>query len=239
MNQKVFQEETEEAEIKLFNEVPVYNNVRAALIYKLIKGDDIHSVLDIGCGTGKVANYLSKKGLNVIGIDISEKLISIANTFVNKNLSFVCSSIDDFKPKERFDCILLAGVLEHIEDDVFLKKCMRFLKDGGKIVITDLPTIQFLNSPRDVRLGHYRRYTRKGLINLLNDCDCDIIKIRYWNFLMLIESIILRITGKDEYPYHTLGNFKRWFIGFWYTNIENRFLIPLGDRFVLAGKKRK
>lgn len=36
------------------------------------------SVLDVGCGAGVKSNYLSKKGLTVLGIDFSEKFIELA-----------------------------------------------------------------------------------------------------------------------------------------------------------------
>ena len=34
--------------------------------------------LEIGCGPGEVSNYLKMKGIEIIGLDISEKMIEIA-----------------------------------------------------------------------------------------------------------------------------------------------------------------
>ena len=43
-------------------------------------------VIEIGCGPGEVSNYLKMKGLNITGIDISDKMIEIArqlNPFID------------------------------------------------------------------------------------------------------------------------------------------------------------
>lgn len=43
-------------------------------------------VLEIGCGPGEVSNYLKMKGIDIIGLDISEKMIEIAkqlNPFID------------------------------------------------------------------------------------------------------------------------------------------------------------
>lgn len=43
-------------------------------------------VLEIGCGPGEIANYLKMKGIDIIGLDISDKMIEIAkqlNPFID------------------------------------------------------------------------------------------------------------------------------------------------------------
>jgi ubiquinone/menaquinone biosynthesis C-methylase UbiE len=55
--------------------------------------------LEIGCGPGEISNYLKMKGLDIIGIDISEKMIEIAkrlNTFID----FRTGDIFDLKFKD-------------------------------------------------------------------------------------------------------------------------------------------
>jgi ubiquinone/menaquinone biosynthesis C-methylase UbiE len=44
------------------------------------------TVLEIGCGPGEVSNYLKMRGLDIIGLDLSEKMIEIAkrlNPFID------------------------------------------------------------------------------------------------------------------------------------------------------------
>ncbi len=48
--------------------------------------------IEIGCGPGEISNYLKMKGLDIIGIDISEKMIGIANE-LNPEISFEVGDI--------------------------------------------------------------------------------------------------------------------------------------------------
>jgi ubiquinone/menaquinone biosynthesis C-methylase UbiE len=48
--------------------------------------------LEIGCGPGEIANYLKMKGLDIIGLDISDKMIEIAkqiNPFIDYRIGDV------------------------------------------------------------------------------------------------------------------------------------------------------
>jgi SAM-dependent methyltransferase len=76
-----------------------------SLIKKHSKKDNI-SVLDLGCGTGIHANYLSEKGYTVTGIDFSEDMIAIANQKKKPNTEFFVFDATDFKLGKKYDIIL-------------------------------------------------------------------------------------------------------------------------------------
>jgi SAM-dependent methyltransferase len=83
-------------------------------------------------------------------------------------------------PAVGFDCLVLMDVLEHVEDDdAFLKALLDKLLLGGSLVIT-VPAMQFLFSSHDVFLSHYRRYSRKRLLNLLKNNNLAIEKCHYF-----------------------------------------------------------
>ncbi len=64
---------------------------------------------------------------------------------------------------QRYDTILYIDVLEHIEQDLAeLENAARRLKPGGHLVVL-APAHQFLFSPFDQAVGHYRRYSRASL----------------------------------------------------------------------------
>lgn len=65
------------------------------------------TTLDLGCGTGKHAELLTKKGYSVHGIDMSEKMLqeAYARAEKNENLTFSRSNIQEFILKEKFDVI--------------------------------------------------------------------------------------------------------------------------------------
>lgn len=70
-------------------------------------------VLDVGCGGGTKSKYLIKKGLQVVGIDNSERMIEIARREVPNTEFFVMDMSDMSKLKEEFDGVFVQAVLLH------------------------------------------------------------------------------------------------------------------------------
>lgn len=66
----------------------------------------------------------------------------------------------------RFDTVLYVDVLEHIEDHAReLTDAVRLLRPGGNLIVLS-PAYQFLYSPFDKAVGHFRRYSRRSLLRL-------------------------------------------------------------------------
>jgi len=99
-------------------------------------------ILDIGCGGGLLSEPMKRLGAEVVGIDASEKNISIAKLHSKKNnlnIKYVCSSPENFKTKMKFDVILNMEIIEHVEDvDFFLKSCSQLLKKNGIMFVATL-----------------------------------------------------------------------------------------------------
>ncbi len=98
-------------------------------------------VLEIGCSTGEMSNYISQNSnMEVLGIDISEKFIKEArNKYQRNNLSFQVkdfNKISDFANMERFDYVIGDGILHHLyyNLDNSLKSINGLLKESGKII---------------------------------------------------------------------------------------------------------
>ena len=76
-------------------------------------------LLDAGCGTGRYAAELARRGYIVHGVDTSPELIDIANRFINEaplSVSFAVGNILG-QPPGRYDAILCRGVLNDFVDD--------------------------------------------------------------------------------------------------------------------------
>ncbi|MBL8012265.1 MAG: glycosyltransferase [Candidatus Omnitrophica bacterium] len=90
-------------------------------------------VLEVGCSTGDLLNTL-KPSLGV-GIDLSGKCIAIARQKY-PSLKFYESTISDFKTTEKFDYIILSGLLGELEDiQGFLESLRTFCTPDTRIVI--------------------------------------------------------------------------------------------------------
>lgn len=100
-------------------------------------------VLDVGCGEGKYAIYLAKKGFDVTGIDISEKAIDYAKENAKKagmDVKFIAMDLKDLSElKEKFDLVLEWSILHCIPFEQWKKYIAdvnNLLKDRGKYLST-------------------------------------------------------------------------------------------------------
>lgn len=98
-------------------------------------------VLDVGCGTGQLVNFLSSGGRCVIGCDLSynslEKGIRFRNQSSLENASFVQADLFDLPFREQsFDVVLCNGVLHHTIDPAMgFRKICAMVRPGGFIVV--------------------------------------------------------------------------------------------------------
>ena len=156
---------------------------KCKMIISLLEGKKI---LEAGCGTGSLFKFLLQENFDVTGIDYSEKLLDKAR---EKNLPvklFQADLTDKDSLKKyqgSFDSVVSSEVLEHIENDSkVLEVIFSILKPNGVLVL-DTPAFNFLYSPLDKKIGHYRRYTKKSLQQILEKSGFKVESIRYWNLL--------------------------------------------------------
>jgi SAM-dependent methyltransferase len=97
------------------------------------KHDKPLSVLEIGCGSGDNANFMSQQGCTVDAIDISDFAIQSART-LSANVNFIC---DDFmktsKLIQQYDFIFDRGFFHGVTNKTLaLTKIASLLKPDGK-----------------------------------------------------------------------------------------------------------
>jgi SAM-dependent methyltransferase len=98
------------------------------------------SVLDAGCGTGRVAIELSRRGYDVVGVDVDEAMLEAARGKA-PDLEWVCADLadptTDLKGRT-FDLVVMAGnvlifVPGNTEGQV-IANAAQWLKPGGRLV---------------------------------------------------------------------------------------------------------
>ena len=99
-------------------------------------------ILEVGCGTGQVSNYLAAQTNNeVIGIDLGINSLKLAQSFAYENnisnVSFIHGDLfDDIFEEEKFDFIYCSGVLHHTDHPrKGFEKLTKLLKPNGLIII--------------------------------------------------------------------------------------------------------
>ena len=101
------------------------------------------TLLDIGCGGGLLSEPMARLGFDVLGVDASEKNITIASSHAHGlglPLSYRATSAEVLALEEsRFDLILNMEVIEHVADlPAFLGACGRLLAPGGLMIVATL-----------------------------------------------------------------------------------------------------
>jgi ubiquinone/menaquinone biosynthesis C-methylase UbiE len=101
-----------------------------------------HHVIDVGCGTGVLAEYVSRlvgaEGL-VVGIDPLERRIAIAQQRQRSNLRFQVGTALDLSafPAGRFDAAYMHLVFHWLPDKIEpLRQVHRLLKPGARLGLT-------------------------------------------------------------------------------------------------------
>lgn len=119
------------------HDVSVYAKYLSKIFRHVKKGARI---LDVGCGTGQVCNFLQGRGYNVTGIDISPLFVKEAIMRAReKKLKTKFRIMDSTNMKFKdscFDAVISAETIEHIiEPEKALSEMARVLKSKGILVI--------------------------------------------------------------------------------------------------------
>jgi ubiquinone/menaquinone biosynthesis C-methylase UbiE len=142
------------------------------------------SILDAGCGTGTWSFAWANRFKQVIGVDINEPRLAMANwlkqTFEIENVLFQRGDVCNFGfSTAEFDAIFCYSVvISYIPIEVVLREFFRVLKPGGKLFI-------YLNGKgwsmylRDVRSKDGEKYRLMGERGLYNTvCQCSLSAAR-------------------------------------------------------------
>ncbi|WP_447983292.1 class I SAM-dependent methyltransferase [Nitrospira sp. Nam74] len=147
-----------------------------AINWKSYIGSQIRSyllgdVLEVGAGIGATTRFLRGPGQSrwtCLEPDpaLARALIRDAK-LAQLECDVVLGSLQNLNPRLTFDSILYIDVLEHIEDDrAELVTAAAHLKPNGTLIVL-APAHQFLFSPFDRAVGHFRRYNKKSLQALM------------------------------------------------------------------------
>lgn len=110
------------------------------VIFDILGGVKGRSILDLACGQGYLSRILACKGAKVIGVDISERMLEIAQASEKSEplgIRYIQSSSGDMTKiaAASMDCVVSTfGFHDIREIDPTIEECSRVLKKGGKLV---------------------------------------------------------------------------------------------------------
>jgi SAM-dependent methyltransferase len=156
-----------------------FNNWVFERIKPALKGD----VLEVGCGTGTFTRLIAACGHKVTGVELNAAYVEEARARVlgNPDVTILQGDATAMAWDHPFDTVVLLDVLEHIaEDEAFLKRLGAALRPGGNIILK-VPAGEWLFGPMDSAIGHFRRYSRKTLRDVLERAAFAQVQQEYFN----------------------------------------------------------
>lgn len=142
---------------------------RYEFVTRYIKGDE--KVIDLGCGEGWGAAFLSTRVKKVVAIDMHSKVIERAQkVYCKKNLIFQVDDVQKLNINdETIDIVCAFEIIEHIQNDrLFLQEMKRILKPGGILFISTPNRLVSLIQHNKIYKYHIREYLYSEFYMLIN-----------------------------------------------------------------------
>ena len=140
------------------------------------------AVLDVGGGNGFVTKRILDDGFDAALLDPGET--GTLNAKLSRHIpEVICSLLEDAGfPPSSLSAVGCFDVIEHIESDhEFIRSVHGLLKPGG-ILYVSVPAHQWLWSLSDDTAGHYRRYNK----NMVDDLLTPKFEILYFTYFFRV-----------------------------------------------------
>ncbi len=127
-------------------------------------------VLDAACGEGYGSAHLARTAKTVIGVDLSNEVISHASErYQADNLDFQLADVCNLPFEDgQFECIVSFETLEHLEDQSgLLQEFRRVLEPGGFLIISSPDKAVYTDRHQNKNEFHVRELYRDELESLL------------------------------------------------------------------------
>lgn len=158
-------------------------------------------ILDLGCGPGMYFDAIMEYSPSFyFGTDYSssfldemQKLVSGRANCALSNLNLLDENAFLVFKGHSFDYVMFFDVLEHIENDAAaLSNVAKIVSATGKgRLLVRVPALQAVYGENDRAIGHFRRYSKKGLRDLLKSSGFEVLKIGYQNIAGVLPWFII------------------------------------------------
>lgn len=152
-------------ELDLFAVAHNWKSYWSSRVRPFITGD----VLEAGAGIGSNTHFLDPGGdgrwvcMEPDSALIAQLKQNVSTMTRRRGYETICGTLASLDPTEKFDTIIYIDVIEHIEKDgEEMERAASRLNAGGRVIVLS-PAHQWLFTPFDAAIGHFRRYNRPML----------------------------------------------------------------------------
>ncbi len=170
-----------------------YNTFLVDTVAEHLTSTDMR-VLDFGAGSGTYADMLAARHITPDCLEPDEQL---RNMLRSKGYR-VIDPETRVPEAERYDLIYTFNVLEHIEDDRAAAKHVASLLRPGGVLVAYVPALEILFTSMDIKVGHYRRYRRTQLDEILRNAGLEIVESRYCDPIGFFATLAYRALGSGD-----------------------------------------
>jgi 2-polyprenyl-3-methyl-5-hydroxy-6-metoxy-1,4-benzoquinol methylase len=214
-----------------------------AHIFNLLRPHIGPRVLEVGCGIGTMSRRIVEVADRLFCIEPNVNCATRAHELLDADprITLRLCHLEECNRAElvqqRFDTIVCANVLEHIEDDV---RALRLFRDlvtptGGHVLIF-VPAVQAAYGPIDAALGHHRRYSKRSLRSAFSAAGLELVTMRYTNPIGLIGWIYnAHISRSTEHTAEQVRLFER-LVAPWALPLERIAPPPIGLSLFAVGR---
>jgi len=203
------------------------------------------SVLDLGSGSGNLANFFQPNSSKLTLVEPfieAYKKLELDFTKSKESVSVINKSVEEFFDvnNEIFETVTMTNVLEHIKNqNSILLKIRKNLSSDGKLILF-VPAFELLYSKFDFSIGHYRRYKKTSMRNLLKNCGFQIDQIEYFNLIGFFGWLLLaKILRKDPTKSKFVKYIDKYLVPI-FRSAESKLKAPFGQSlFVVASVTNK
>jgi SAM-dependent methyltransferase len=170
--------------LKLAPPLTINGWLRYDVVARLVSSlPNVDTIIEIGAGMGSVGARLARHH-RYVGVEPDAHSFEVAQRRIAEtgNGTVLLGDASSLPPTLRADLLCAFEVLEHIDDDAAaLRQWGTFLRPGGTILIS-VPAWQRRYGPSDARVGHYRRYDKVQLLEVLSRAGFRDVRILTYGF---------------------------------------------------------
>jgi len=176
------------------------------------------SVLEVGAGFGSNTPYLhGESHTRWVCLEPDAALVARIPDHLREypwagTIETRVGTLQDIPEAETFDTLLYIDVLEHIDDDhAEMKRALAHLAPGGRIVVLS-PAHQWLFTPFDRAIGHFRRYS-KSTLRACTPPGARLLELYYLDAVGMLASCANRMLLQQSMPTAAqIGVWDRWLV---------------------------
>ena len=177
-------------------------------------------ILELGCGTGKHARLLHKKGFDVTGVDLSETMLDVAREKSDSDISYYCGDLRDFSLvfEEQFDVVIaMFDVVSYMSTNFDIKKMFdnisKYLKKGGILIFDAWYGPAVLHLRPYTRIGRWKNeeVSITRISNPEMNYNNNICTVNYEIYIEDINQGITKINEKHPMRYFFLAELDELF----------------------------